>query len=50
MLARLRDGEMDHWIRHHHERLDGQGYPDRLPAEKSPWVHGSSPSPTRSRR
>ena len=36
MLARLRDSEIDRWIRHHHERLDGHGYPDRLPAEKIP--------------
>jgi diguanylate cyclase (GGDEF)-like protein len=36
MLARLSDSEIDRWIRHHHERLDGQGYPDRLPAEKIP--------------
>jgi HD-GYP domain-containing protein (c-di-GMP phosphodiesterase class II) len=36
MLARVRDSEIDRWVRYHHERLDGQGYPDRLPAEKIP--------------
>jgi response regulator RpfG family c-di-GMP phosphodiesterase len=25
-------------IRVHHERMDGTGYPDRLPAEKIPWL------------
>jgi HD-GYP domain-containing protein (c-di-GMP phosphodiesterase class II) len=24
------------WIRHHHERLDGTGYPDRIGAEELP--------------
>lgn len=24
------------WIRHHHERIDGEGYPDRLPGSQIP--------------
>jgi HD-GYP domain-containing protein (c-di-GMP phosphodiesterase class II) len=24
------------WVRHHHERLDGAGYPDRLSADEIP--------------
>ena len=24
------------WVLHHHERWDGRGYPDRLPAEEIP--------------
>ncbi|MDQ3890446.1 MAG: diguanylate cyclase [Actinomycetota bacterium] len=36
MLERLRDDEVQRWIRHHHERLDGRGYPDGLPAEEIP--------------
>ena len=23
-------------VRHHHERVDGQGYPDRIPSEDAP--------------
>ena len=37
-------------IRHHHERFDGTGYPDRLRHEESRSEHGSSTSPTRSTR
>ncbi len=25
-----------HWVRHHHERIDGTGYPDRLAGEEIP--------------
>lgn len=28
--------DMVPWIRHHHERIDGNGYPDRLPDQKIP--------------
>lgn len=28
--------EVADWVRHHHERLDGTGYPDRLSAEEIP--------------
>ena len=27
---------VSHWIRHHHERVDGSGYPDRLDRRKIP--------------
>jgi putative nucleotidyltransferase with HDIG domain len=30
MLERLRDEEIANWIRWHHERIDGAGYPDGL--------------------
>jgi response regulator RpfG family c-di-GMP phosphodiesterase len=30
--------EMSHWIRHHHERWDGSGYPDRLVGSAIPLV------------
>jgi HD-GYP domain-containing protein (c-di-GMP phosphodiesterase class II) len=25
-------------VRHHHERVDGQGYPDRIPADDAPLI------------
>jgi HD-GYP domain-containing protein (c-di-GMP phosphodiesterase class II) len=28
--------EISHWVRAHHERVDGQGYPDRLSAGEIP--------------
>jgi putative two-component system response regulator len=30
-------GSVASFVRHHHERWDGQGYPDRLSAEATPW-------------
>ena len=35
------------WVRHHHERLDGTGYPDHLEGEEIPVGRASSPSSTR---
>jgi putative nucleotidyltransferase with HDIG domain len=31
-------GEIAKIVRHHHERVDGQGYPDRIPAEDAPLI------------
>lgn len=36
MVAMLRDDELTGMVRHHHERLDGTGYPDRLGGEAIP--------------
>lgn len=36
MAAVLGDGELTSMVRHHHERLDGSGYPDGLSAERIP--------------
>ena len=30
IVAGILDAEQLDWVRHHHERLDGEGYPDRL--------------------
>lgn len=30
-------GSVASFVRHHHERWDGQGYPDRLVGEAAPW-------------
>ena len=30
-------GEVASFVRHHHERWDGQGYPDRLVGDAAPW-------------
>ena len=39
ILAKVEDyREIARIVRHHHERVDGNGYPDRLPAEKIPLV------------
>ena len=37
-------------VRHHHERIDGEGYPDRLAGDDIPLAPGSSPSPTHTTR
>jgi hypothetical protein len=36
MAAGLRDAELTSMVRHHHERLDGTGYPSGLSAEEIP--------------
>jgi hypothetical protein len=36
MVAALGNGEITAIVRHHHERLDGRGYPDRLEADAIP--------------
>jgi putative nucleotidyltransferase with HDIG domain len=36
MVAALGDPELTRIVRHHHERLDGAGYPDRLGGEEIP--------------
>jgi len=36
MVAALEDEELTRIVRHHHERLDGKGYPDRLRGSEIP--------------
>ena len=36
ILDRCGFGEIATWVRHHHERLDGEGYPDGLAGEDIP--------------
>jgi putative nucleotidyltransferase with HDIG domain len=36
MVAKLGDPELTRIVRHHHERLDGTGYPDGLTADRIP--------------
>ena len=36
MVAPLEDPELTTIVRHHHERIDGTGYPDRLAADRIP--------------
>jgi hypothetical protein len=36
MVSTLRDDELTAMVRHHHERLDGKGYPDGLAGEAIP--------------
>jgi putative nucleotidyltransferase with HDIG domain len=36
MVAILEDPELSEIVRHHHERLDGTGYPDRLAGDQIP--------------
>ena len=39
ILAKVEDyAEIAHIVRHHHERMDGQGYPDGLAAEEIPLI------------
>ena len=38
------------WVLHHHERIDGRGYPTGLAGEDIPPSRASSPSPTPTRR
>ena len=38
------------WIRHHHERIDGRGYPDGLAGEEIPLQARVIHVPTRLRR
>ena len=39
-------GEIADIVRHHHERVDGHGYPDGLRGDEIPFSRGSSLSPT----
>ena len=50
MAAGLGDPAITAIIRHHHERLDGSGYPAGSPATRSRSAPASSPSPTPSTR
>lgn len=36
--AGFQDADVLHVVRHHHERMDGKGYPDQLPAEQLPLL------------
>jgi putative nucleotidyltransferase with HDIG domain len=36
MVSILEDPELSKIVRHHHERLDGTGYPDQLPGDRIP--------------
>jgi diguanylate cyclase (GGDEF)-like protein/putative nucleotidyltransferase with HDIG domain len=36
ILSRCGFGEIATWVRHHHERMDGEGYPDGLAGEAIP--------------
>jgi len=36
MVAKLGDAQLTAMVRHHHERLDGAGYPDRLSGDEIP--------------
>ncbi|MFQ6805111.1 MAG: HD-GYP domain-containing protein [Lachnospiraceae bacterium] len=42
--------EIQKMVLHHHENMDGAGYPDNLSGEKIPWAPGSSASATSTRR
>lgn len=36
LISELMDAEQVAWLRHHHERVDGAGYPDGLPGDAIP--------------
>ncbi len=50
MAADVLDAEQAGWLRHHHERDDGGGYPDRLAGDAIPAAPASSRSRTPSTR
>ena len=47
ILSRCGFGEIAEWVRHHHERIDGDGYPDGLEGDADP---ARVPHPARRRR
>ena len=50
MLESLGVEPVADWVLHHHERWDGDGYPNRLRGERSRSARASSSSPTRTTR
>ena len=51
MIATTRHDDISSWVRLHHERPDGRGYPEgRLPTRTCRWRRRSSASPTPTRR
>jgi diguanylate cyclase (GGDEF)-like protein len=46
IVSEVLNDEQVSWVRHHHERWDGQGYPDGCAARRSPTARGSWPSLT----
>ena len=50
MAAGIGDPDIAAMVRHHHERLDGSGYPDRSPERRYHSGRASSRSPTSSTR
>jgi HD-GYP domain-containing protein (c-di-GMP phosphodiesterase class II) len=46
LAAGALDPEQQRWVRHHHERWDGAGYPAAWPPATSPTARCSSRSPT----
>ena len=49
ILARCGFGEIATWVRHHHERMDGEGYPTASRARRSRSRRASCTSPTPTR-